>query len=66
MSIQERSRALMQRRYQLVKHRQQSLLGRTAAELHLSSEISNYWNPIQGKLNPVASATYEPNHVALS
>ncbi|MDJ0618032.1 MAG: hypothetical protein QNJ63_15025 [Calothrix sp. MO_192.B10] len=66
MSTQERARALMQRRYHLVKHRQQSLLGRTAAEFHLPTEIANYWNPIQGKLNPVARATFERGNTTLS
>lgn len=54
MSTQDQARALMSRRYQKVKNRQQSILGRTAQELGMFDEISNYWNPVQGKLDTSA------------
>ncbi|WP_392435892.1 hypothetical protein ACF3DV_29120 [Chlorogloeopsis fritschii PCC 9212] len=66
MSTQDKARALMQRHYQQVKHRQQSMLGRTGQELGMPVEIANYWNPIQGKLNPMARVLYNRNHVTFS
>lgn len=62
MSTQDRARALMSRRYQMVKNRQQSILGRTAQELGMSDEISNYWNPVQGKLDATARMIYGKSH----
>lgn len=62
MSTQDRARALMSRRYQMVKNRQQSILGRTAQELGMSDEISNYWNPVQGKLDVTARMIYGKSH----
>lgn len=66
MSIQEKARLLMQGHYGFVKHRQQSILKRTGQELGMSSEISNYWNPIQGKLSIVARDMYDRCNVTLS
>lgn len=66
MSTQEKARALMQRRYELVKRRQQSILGRIGQEIGCRHEISNYWNPIQGKLNPTNVSIYGRNHVTFS
>lgn len=66
MYTQEKARALMQRHYHLVKHRQQSILGRTVQELGMSAEIANYWNPIQGKLNPTDRVLYDRNNVTFS
>ncbi|MBR8838180.1 MAG: hypothetical protein DSM106950_30305 [Stigonema ocellatum SAG 48.90 = DSM 106950] len=66
MSTQEKARALMMRHYQLIKNRQQSMLERTGKEVGLSGEVSNYWNPIQGKIDPIARITYDRSSAAMS
>ena len=66
MSIQEKSRALMVLQHQQVKNRQQSMLMRAAQELGLAEELSHYWNPIQGKIDPTSQALYTLSHVAMS
>ncbi|MBI1242733.1 hypothetical protein [Umezakia ovalisporum] len=66
MSIQDRSRALTMRQYQQVKNRQQSILMRAAQELGLPEELSEYWNPIQGKIDPTTRLLYESSNVAMS
>jgi hypothetical protein len=66
MSIQEKSRAIMVRQYHQIKNRQQSMLMRTAQELGLPEEVSHYWNPIQGKIDPTIRVIYGSSHVAMS
>jgi len=66
MSTQEKARVLMMRHYQLVKNRQQSMLGRTGEELGLAGEIAHYWNPIQGKIDPIARITYDLSNATMS
>jgi hypothetical protein len=66
MSTQERARALMVHHYQMVKNRQQSMLGRVGEELGLSMEVSHYWNPIQGKIEHGARITYDRSNATMS
>lgn len=66
MSTQEQARALMMRHHHLVKNRQQSMLGRTAAEVGLDIEASECWNETQGKLNPSTRMTYDRSGASLS
>lgn len=66
MSIQEKSRALMVRQYQQVKNRQQSMLMRASQELGFHEEISHYWNPIQGKVEPTTWMLYGQSHASMS
>ncbi len=66
MSTQEKARALMMRHYQLIKNRQQSMLGRAGEELGLPGEVSNYWNPVQGKIDPTVRITYDRSNAAMS
>jgi predicted solute-binding protein len=66
MSIQDRSRALSMLQYKQVKNRQQSMLMRAAQELGLPEELSEYWNPIQGKIDPTTRLIYESSHAAMS
>ena len=47
MSTQQQARALMMRHHQMVKNRQQSMLGRAAAEIGVDVE-KDYWTTIQG------------------
>lgn len=66
MSTQEQARALMMRHHHLIKNRQQSLLGRTAAEVGLEVDSSHYWNHIQGKPHPSFSVSYDRSNASLS
>jgi hypothetical protein len=66
MSMQERARALMVRHYQMIKNRQQSLLERAGEELGLPGEVSHYWNPIQGKIDPSNRVTYDRSNATMS
>jgi hypothetical protein len=52
MSTQDKARALMQGHYHASKNRQQSMLERVGKEIGLTGEVSDYWNPIQGKIDP--------------
>jgi hypothetical protein len=66
MSTQDQARALMMRHYQQVKNRHQSMLERTGEELGLPGEMSQYWNPIQGKLDPATRITYDRSNATMS
>ena len=62
----DRSRALMMKQQRQIKNRQQALLSRSANEVGLSENISNYWNRIQGKVHPTFRAMYGRSSAALS
>ncbi|AFZ23042.1 hypothetical protein Cylst_0714 [Cylindrospermum stagnale PCC 7417] len=66
MSIQEKSRALMVLQHQQVKNRQQSMLMRSAQEIGLHEELSHYWNPIQGKIDPTTQMIYGRSNASMS
>ncbi|MGB3655593.1 MAG: hypothetical protein WBA41_30895 [Rivularia sp. (in: cyanobacteria)] len=66
MNTQEKARALMQGHYQTIKNRQQSMLGRVGEEIGLPGEVSGYWNPIQGKINPSAWNNYDRSNATMS
>ena len=65
MSTQEQARALMMRHHHLIKNRQQSMLGRSAAEVGLEVG-SDYWTHLQGKPEPSFRATYDRSNASLS
>ena len=66
MKTQEKARALMMQHYYQIKNRQQSMLERVAEEIGLQEEISDYWQPIQGKISPSVRMTCDRSHVAMS
>jgi hypothetical protein len=66
MSTQEQARALMMRHHHLIKNRQQSMLGRTAAEIGLDLDTDEYWNHIQGKPHPSFRTSYDRSNASLS
>lgn len=66
MRTENQARALMARHHHLIKNRQQSMLGRTAAELGIDINPTEYWNPVQGKPNPTFRVTYDRSHAGLS
>ncbi|MDJ0531437.1 MAG: hypothetical protein QNJ70_02905 [Xenococcaceae cyanobacterium MO_207.B15] len=65
MSAQNQARSLMSRRHHLIKHRQQSLLRRTAAEIGVEVD-KDYWANIQGKPHSSFRKTYDRSDAALS
>lgn len=66
MSTQEQARALMLRHHHLVKNRQQSMLGRAAAEIGLEVDGTEYWDRVQGKPHSSFRFTYDRSHASLS
>jgi len=58
MSTQEQMRALMVRHHHMIKHREQSMLSRAAAEIGMPAEAASFWNHIQGKPHSEAQANY--------
>ncbi|WP_299403475.1 DUF4278 domain-containing protein [Acaryochloris sp. IP29b_bin.148] len=66
LSVQNMARALMTSHHRWIKNRQQALLGRTAAEVGLSTDAAHYWNHIQGKVHPSFRVNYDRSHAALS
>ncbi len=65
-NLEEKARALTLSNGRSIKKRQQAMLGRVAAEVGLSTDISNYWNRIQGKVHPSFRASYSRSSVSLS
>ncbi|MCT7971832.1 DUF4278 domain-containing protein [Laspinema olomoucense] len=65
-NLEEKARALTLSNGLAIKKRQQAMLGRVAAEVGLSSDISNYWNRIQGKVHPSFRASYSRSSASLS
>ena len=67
MSTQEQARALMMRHHHLIKNRQQSMLGRAAAEVGMDiDDATEHWNHIQGKPHPSFRASYDRSGASLS
>lgn len=66
MSASDQARALMNRHHHLIKQRQQSMLGRTNAEVGMPAEAGEHWSHIQGKPNAAARQTYDRSSAALS
>ncbi|MEM1426155.1 MAG: hypothetical protein AAGF75_06335 [Cyanobacteria bacterium P01_H01_bin.130] len=62
----DRARALMTRRHQTIKHRQQTLLCRSTAIMSLGNTAVDHYSRIQGKLDPSISQGCSPSGVALS
>ncbi|MEA5570932.1 hypothetical protein [Calothrix sp. UHCC 0171] len=66
MSTQEKARALMQSHYQSVKNRQQSMLERAGQEIGLPGDVSEYWNPVQGKIDPSKRMICDRSNASMS
>lgn len=65
MDTQQQARALMMRHHQLIKNRQQSMLGRSASAIGVEVD-ADYWSNIQGKPCHNASRAYDRSHATLS
>jgi hypothetical protein len=66
MDTKQQARALMMRHHKMIKNRQQSMLGRTASEIGMDINGSEYWGSIQGKPHPSFRTTYDRSHAAAS
>ncbi len=65
MSTEQQARALMNRHHHTVKNRQQSLLGRAAAEIGVDVD-KDYWTSIQGKPQSSFRNSYDRSNASLS
>ncbi|MEM8778281.1 MAG: hypothetical protein AAGF26_05290 [Cyanobacteria bacterium P01_G01_bin.49] len=65
MSTQQQARALMIRHHQMIKNRQQSMLGRTAAEISVDVD-KDYWTTIQGKPCSTFRSSYDRSNASMS
>lgn len=64
---EEQMRSLAMGHHRAAKQREQSVLGRFANQVGLSSDFAaHYWNPIQGKIGHDAMSNYDRSHVAFS
>ncbi len=66
MNTQDQARALMMRHHKMIKNRQQSMLGRSASEIGMDINGSEYWSPIQGKPRSSFRVSYDRSHASLS
>ncbi|MGB0562892.1 MAG: hypothetical protein ACPGVO_13980 [Spirulinaceae cyanobacterium] len=66
MNTQNQARAMMMNRTKAVRNRQESLLGRTAAEIGLDINPAEYRNSVQGKPSASARRGYNRSGAALS
>lgn len=66
MNTQDQARALMMRHHKMVKNRQQSMLGRTASEIGMDINGSEYWSTIQGKPQSSFRVSYDRSNASLS
>lgn len=65
-SVESLSRSLMMNHQRIIKNRQQSLLQRSAAEVGLDTNVTGYWNRIQGKIHPTFRMNYDRVPVTMS
>lgn len=66
MSTQTQARALMVRHQQLVKRREQSMLGRAATDVGLPTESAEFWNQVQRQPHSHLTDSYDSNQSAMS
>ncbi|MGK7934022.1 MAG: hypothetical protein AB4041_21685 [Microcystaceae cyanobacterium] len=65
MSMENQARTLMHRHHHQIKHRQQSLLSRAAAEIGVDVD-QDYWTNIQGKPQSSFRDSYDRSNASLS
>ncbi|NEO86440.1 MAG: hypothetical protein F6J87_19600 [Spirulina sp. SIO3F2] len=66
MSTQNQARAMMMRHTKSVRNRQESMLGRTAAEIGLDINPVDFRNSVQGKPSAAARRSYDRSASAMS
>lgn len=65
-AFNNRARMLMQKRNHNIKVRQQAMLERSVTEVGLDTNVSAYWNRIQGKVHPTFRLTYDRGGAVMS
>jgi hypothetical protein len=65
MTTQDQARALMSRHHHTIKNRQQSMLGRVAAEIGVE-DTNDYWTSIQGQTQPTFNKNYDRSGSTMS
>jgi hypothetical protein len=66
MSTENQARALMVRHQQLVKRREQAMLGRAASDVGLPSESGDFWNHVQRQPHTHLTDSYESSQAGMS
>lgn len=66
MDTKNQARALMMRHTKLIRNRQESMLGRAAAEIGLDVDPTQYHNSIQGKPSSASRASYDRSNASMS
>ncbi|NJK99518.1 MAG: hypothetical protein HC838_11625 [Spirulinaceae cyanobacterium RM2_2_10] len=66
MNLQNQARAQMMRHSQLIRNRQQSMLGRAAADLGVEIDVAQYSSYIQGKPSSASRQSYDRSGAAMS
>ncbi|MDJ0726869.1 MAG: hypothetical protein QNJ38_17335 [Prochloraceae cyanobacterium] len=66
MNTQQQARALMMRHHHIIKNRQQSMLGRSGAEIGMDIYNTKYWGNIQGKPHPSFRKSYDRSGATMS
>ena len=66
MDTRNQARALMMRHTKMIRNRQQSMLGRTGAEIGIDFDTHDYASHIQGKPNSDFRESYDRSSSTMS
>ncbi|MEM9539244.1 MAG: hypothetical protein AAGA60_06985 [Cyanobacteria bacterium P01_E01_bin.42] len=66
MNMKNQARTLMMRHTKLIRNRQESMLGRTAAEIGLDVDPTQHHNSIQGKSSSASRISYDRSNASMS
>ncbi|NER79853.1 MAG: DUF4278 domain-containing protein [Leptolyngbya sp. SIO1D8] len=66
VDIELKARTMLASHHRTVKQRQQTMLTRLATDVGLGTQVTHYWNHVQGKVHPSFWATYDRSHAASS
>ncbi len=66
MAMQNQARAQMMRHTKLIRNRQQSMLGRAAADIGVDVDVAHYTAQIQGKPSAASRLSYDRSNAAMS
>ena len=64
--VELKARTMLMGHHRNVKRRQQAMLTRLASDVGLDTDVTRYWNHIQGKVHPSFWATYDRGQAASS
>lgn len=66
MSTQTQARALMVRHQQLIKRREQAMLGRAATDIGMPAESAEFWDQVQRQPHAHLTDAYDSNQSGMS